>query len=1467
MEDLILPDKLVREPTTFPLLDGTNYASWKRSMRILFIRMSLLDVIDIDKPVDADYRWERADSWAFSEIYFRSGPEPQQNLTDDMSAAQAWRVLKELYQSSSLGNIFRLTAEFTSLRQKPGQPSIQFINSVLSAAAELRYLGENISENKVKWQILGNLHSDFNGLVTTLSNIDSVAAPLDIKAVRESIMREERQISLNKERLEALPRSEKRVQPEVVFKTSEKKEERNCTDCGGNSHTQERCWETHPNLRPSWFRLRSSSTKENTRNKDRRHDSRNKGRSSKRSSYKQDKYRVKKDHQKKSSRRSSKHKKYSSSESSSSSSSSSSEDERPKKRKSSDVHKAKLIIGDPCVPRETPYVDHSCMARDGENATPSGKWMLDSGASNHYTSDKSCFVTFELISPIRIETASEIIYGQGRGEIILTLNCGTIRIPDVIYVPKLVKDTNLLSVGQLESRGIEFRFKNGKCYMWKQGSLWAVAPRVNNVYYLELIEHAAMMKQMVSFPTTIERPSSKRNDIQQPNIWHRRMGHLNKKYMSILRKLADGIEYGEQPKNKFDCEDCVKANQKKKISRFPIRQPQEVLDIIYADLCGPMQENDFWGHRYFALFVCGKSRYKWLYLLFKQDDVAKTFREWKAWAERHFFRSVKILHTDGGGEFAGNEFQAYLKEQGIEHVTTPAYSPEMNGSVEVWNRVIVESASAMLHTSNLKISFWGQAALCATYLLNRSPTKGLSLKKTPFEALYGTRPYLGHIRTWGCRGYAHIKKESKKRKKWDSHSRECLLMGFYESENVYKLYDIEANSLIKIRDVIFFKEVLGHDNLTRGSLPLTKNILGEDIHKPDDTDDTTDLPTEQVQPDAEQTETLVANFIRLLQENIAALSVEKTVLPIEPASPFLSYTFKLPAGYKTAMKTPQAPKWKEACDAEFSALIKLNTWELVERRPGMVIIGNKWVFDIKTTTEILPIGVPPKIERFKARLVARGDSQTKGINFDEVYAPVVRFVSLRILLHIAACQNYEIEQGDFANAFLNGTLDDVNIYMVQPEGYYDKEKPNHVCHLKKSLYGLRQAARVWYKCLDKTISEYGLERVASDQAIWKDNDVCIIAHVDDIILVAPEYKLKGLKQHLGQKYRYKDLGPVTRYTGFIITRDRENRRLFIDQAPYVHDLLEEFKLSNCAPASTPMEPKATWEPADDDEYLDPKGVKVYQRAIGKLMYLMLGSRPDISYPVTKLAQSASKPTQRHWTGVLRIMRYLRSHDSVTLTLGNQRPPIILEPQPRLLGYFDASLMDCAQSRKSTGAYVFFLDGSCISWNTKKQGLVALSSTEAEFISGTEAAKELSWLIGFLEGINSDVPDPVLLGDNQGALALAKNNDFRAQTKHIHARERYIAHMVQEGLCFLKYVPTRDMIADALTKPLSREPFERHAMSMGLKFNNQNTTSCNKCMATFRTRNTLYTHLRKEEHYANNDLPDCAMLANSLEFDE
>ena len=665
----ILPQTFEKGSISVPTLDGSNYSIWRRAMRVLFMKVGVLPLIEADTPVPPDALWIRCDRWTFSEIFFSCGAEQQLSLDETMTARQAWDTLAELYQSASLGNIFRLTLEFNSLKQSPGQPAIQFINSVWNAASELRFLGEEVSDQKIKWQILGNLLPAFGPLVTTLSNIDKPDAPTAIASLREAILREERQIAIRS--LSSTPTVNPSSTPVPASATSTMpppttafpSNTQRCPFCNLRSHTADNCWTKYPHKAPDWWKPRSTSSSRSKDHSRHRSPSRSRGGSPHSRSHhrSRDSHRDRSPSRKRrSSDRKGKRRRRSTSRDSSSSGSSSRSPVRkrrhtrqPKRETLSEIppntsdHQndhALIMLSDniPCVPGFIPPIDHCCMMRVQQSPSSGiSRWMLDSGASNHYTANRTCFVTYRKIHPLTIETASHPVHAVAIGDVVLHLTCGPIRLTDVMHVPDMVVHTNLISVGQLESKGITFTIKNGVWNLWKEGSLWAIATRDHSVYFLQEISHpsAAMVSFPISsgvlaYPASTTPAPNLRIDTQDIDVWHRRMGHLNRKYIQLLKSLAEGMDIGHARKYRLDCPDCVQSSQRRVISHFPMRQPDTNLEILYADICGPMQEPDFWGHRYFALFVCAKSRYKFLYPLFQKSDVREVFKVFKAWSEK-----------------------------------------------------------------------------------------------------------------------------------------------------------------------------------------------------------------------------------------------------------------------------------------------------------------------------------------------------------------------------------------------------------------------------------------------------------------------------------------------------------------------------------------------------------------------------------------------------------------------------------------------------------------------------------------------------------------------------------------------------------------------------------------------------------------------------------------------------------------
>ena len=460
--------------------------------------------------------------------------------------------------------------------------------------------------------------------------------------------------------------------------------------------------------------------------------------------------------------------------------------------------------------------------------------------------------------------------------------------------------------------------------------------------------------------------------------------------------------------------------------------------------------------------------------------VLRATQIWKTNAENSCGLRLQALQTDNAGEFLGKKWTKMVQDAGFNHYTSAPYAPSMNSYAERVIRTVVGHASSMLWTAGIREDFWALAAKASVYLLNRSPHKGLDI--TPYEMWFNTKPHLGHIRTWGCRAWAAVPKE--RRKKFDARSRECILVGFYDTENLYQLWDIEAKELVKRRDVIFHEHTLGHPSLTRSLQTGTSktNIMGHDVESDLDT-----LHNEYADGD-EDLEELYPVIESLKCEEWEG--VPESYLPI--TDDLLSES--VPKTYKQAINGTASAKWLEAIKSEHDSLQKNGVYEWTTIPPGdnHTILPCRWLFVIKRKAD-------GSVDRYKARLVAGGHKQKEGIDFKETYAPVAKFVSLRVLLTFVALEDLEGEQVDIVTTFLNGDLEET-VYMKAPEGI-PCEGSKVVWRLKKSLYGLRQSPRCFYMKLDEILAKKGYVRVPADYGVWiLRKEVVLLVHVDDMQL-------------------------------------------------------------------------------------------------------------------------------------------------------------------------------------------------------------------------------------------------------------------------------------------------------------------------------------------------------------------------------
>ena len=518
-----------------------------------------------------------------------------------------------------------------------------------------------------------------------------------------------------------------------------------------------------------------------------------------------------------------------------------------------------------------------------------------------------------------------------------------------------------------------------------------------------------------------------------------------------------------------------------------------------------------------------------------------------------------------------------------------------------------------------------------------------------------------------------------------------------------------------------------------------------------------------------------------------------------------------PQTYEEAIMSIDSRKWQEAMNSEMDSMYSNKVWNLVDAPEGIVPIGCKWIFKKK-------IGVDGKVETYKARLVAKGYRQRQGVDYDETFSPVAMLKSIRILLAIAAHYDYEIWQMDVKTAFLNGNLEE-EVYMMQPEGFVSKNCPDKVCRLLRSIYGLKQASRSWNIRFDEAIRSYDFVKNEDEPCVYRKVSGSAISflvlYVDDILIIGNDIgMLSTIKAWLSRHFSMKDLGEASYILGIRIYRDRSKRMLGLSQSRYIETIVKRFGMENSKRGlipmrhrislSTSMSPKTPEERANMD-------MIPYASAIWYIMYAMLCTRPDIAHALSVTSRYQADPGLEHWKAVKCILKYLRRTKDLLLVYGGN--------SLKVEGYTDSSFQSDVDDSKSNSGYVYTLNGGAVCWKSSKQDTTADSTTEAEYIVASDAAKEGVWLKKFITdlGVVPDSEEPIsLYCDNNGAIAQAKEPRSHQKSKHVLRRFHLIREIVTRGDVAVERVPSEDNIADPLTKPLSHFIFWRHRGLMGIR---------------------------------------------------
>ncbi|GFW03335.1 retrovirus-related Pol polyprotein from transposon TNT 1-94 [Trichonephila clavipes] len=403
---------------------------------------------------------------------------------------------------------------------------------------------------------------------------------------------------------------------------------------------------------------------------------------------------------------------------------------------------------------------------------------------------------------------------------------------------------------------------------------------------------------------------------------------------------------------KTRCIPCKLAKSKrvsfKKMGAVRSKRP---LELLHMDLCGPMPTESQGGNKYFLSIIDDYSRKVTVFPIRNKSDVFHTFIRFQKRAERYLSRKVIAVRTDGGLEFCNKDMDNFLTELGIKHEVTNSYTPEMNGVAERFNLTALDGIKTLLKSSEVPHKFWGEALLCFTYAWNRICHKDSN--KTPFEKYSGRKPSVLHLKPFGCLAYAGVPKQI--RKKFDMRAKMGIMMGYAQRTKGYRIWLIDENKLVET--------INSKDSLTSRLVSETSTETLSTSEKPNVCSDNHSLiPCTEVK--------WIRNIEKIIpNQGFSDLSEQQEALMVEVT---------IPNCYKQAIRSRDASKWHDAMDKEINVMKERKVWDLVDHPDNIKILENRWVYTIKYDEN-------NKIVRYKARLVARGNTQLRGESFDEVF--------------------------------------------------------------------------------------------------------------------------------------------------------------------------------------------------------------------------------------------------------------------------------------------------------------------------------------------------------------------------------------------------------------------------------------------------------------------------------------------------
>ncbi|KAL7285881.1 hypothetical protein ACG7TL_000992 [Trametes sanguinea] len=1003
-------------------------------------------------------------------------------------------------------------------------------------------------------------------------------------------------------------------------------------------------------------------------------------------------------------------------------------------------------------------------------------WNTDTGASAHMTPHRHWFRSYLLhVIPIRL-TNSHIVYSAGLGSVVFQpaeregVVPPAVVLHDVLHVPALA--SNLLSVFHLtREKGYTVELCASQVLFYHQGQLrFEASVNEHNVGYL-LGRTVSQAKHALSASSTCEEDES---------LWHQRCSHVNLDDLrSVVKKgLVSGLVLRSKRKPDPICEPCLAGKlNRHSIPRLASRKHTPIA-LVHTDLKGPLPVPTPKGHVYWMTFVCDATRFWVVAYLKRKSDTFAAFQAYKVYAENCLGLRIKATHDDKGGKYIGREYNDFCAQHGIQHQHTEPDEPHQNGVAERANRMIAEGATALLAQSKLPLLFWGHAASTFVHTRNHIPTSALG-GAIPYTAWKGKgrKPDVSYFRTFGCLAYVLVRK--KDRKALEPHSRKCIFVGYPESTKAWRFWDPAARRFIISLHAVFDERCFpgNSPSINVFGLPLDEvDIPGDPAmadKPPEDVPDAPELPDQggddwddpaPPAPPAPPPASPAPPAAPAGQRKHSPAAPERTPSPPAPPAP--------------APVVPQPPAAPAPAPVPPHPPVRPSVHQQAEGHGGF-----------RPYPALARKHLPARSTRFQGSL-----------NNQELERRNLMPQRLRIGTPSPAATPEPSERGDTPQRH-SSSPDPLIDAPVEPEpapapasAPAPPAPPPSPASSDDKLDLLAEGHEDVYECsLEAMLS--GIEDVycaQGDDYLTYDNALAFASEsVAEHACGSTSLKdsIQRIKDELGVHFKLWDLGPTSWLLGVKIERDRAKRSLSISQRQYALNILKRYGFANCDPVGTPMDPglrlSADMGPSTPSAAREMQDVP-YGQDVGSLFYLAVATRPDIARTVGNLARFSKNPGMTHWKAVKHLFRYIKGTLDYKLT--PPAPPTSSPPRT------PTQIMPAAQT----------------------QSIVALSTTEAEFVAAVSAGQEVLWLRNLLTEFGFDVSAASRLRiDNLSALSVAKNPEHHGRMKHLDLHFYWLQDEVDKGRIEIEHLCTSDMPADILTKSLAKPKVLEMVKMLGL----------------------------------------------------